>query len=119
MSRQTIWVPDCTLAESGRLQYYRSNEYLPDALPIPLCEIGLLFDSPSVANLNLRQYPLVSLPAGRLTHLQMFRLGLYFYIILYSLFPELRPLLGPNGEQNRTVTFSLILLTAMRYLAGT
>jgi hypothetical protein len=107
------------LAEYGRLQYYRSNEHFPDALPISLREIALAFEGPLAANLDLPQYPLVSLPAGRLTHLQMFRLGLYFYIILYSLFPELRPLLGPNGEQNRTVTFSLILLTAMRYLAGT
>lgn len=59
------------------------------------------------------------MPIGRLTHVQMFRLGLLLYLIPYMLFPELRPLLGPNGERTGTVTFGLILLTATRYLANT
>lgn len=65
------------------------------------------------------QYPTMSMPIGRLTHVQMFRLGLVLYLIPYILFPELRPLLGPNGERTGTVTFGLILLTATRYLANT
>lgn len=68
---------------------------------------------------QFRFYPAVSLPQGRLTHLQMFRLGLFLYLIPYTLFPELRPLLGPNGQSSRLVTFGLILLTATRYLANT
>lgn len=64
-------------------------------------------------------YSAASLPLGRLTHIQMFRLGLCLYLIPYIFVPELRPLLSAGGAKNKTITFGLILLTATRYLANT
>lgn len=85
--------------------------FFPFSIIACMCIFQMLF--------QFRFYPTVSLPLGRLTHLQMFRLGLFLYLIPYTFFPELRPLLSGGGEQNRVVTFGLILLTATRYLANT
>lgn len=64
-------------------------------------------------------YSNVSRPIGRLTHLQMFRLGLCLYLIPYIFVPELRPLLTSDGHTTKTITYGLVLLTATRYLANT
>ncbi|GAA6060930.1 hypothetical protein JCM10212_003838 [Sporobolomyces blumeae] len=66
---------------------------------------------------QFRFYPSVGPPNGPLTHLAMFRLGLFLYVPVYFLVPELRGLIKAEGE-NGLVFAGMVVLTAIRYLAN-
>ncbi|GAA6012252.1 hypothetical protein JCM11491_007072 [Sporobolomyces phaffii] len=66
---------------------------------------------------QFRFYPSVGPPGGPLSHLAMFRLGLFLYVPVYVLVPELRALIKHEGE-TKLVMLGMIVLTSIRYLAN-
>ncbi|GAA5963113.1 hypothetical protein JCM3765_001774 [Sporobolomyces pararoseus] len=66
---------------------------------------------------QFRFYPAVGPPGGPLSHLSMFRLGLFLYVPVYVLVPELRALIVVEGE-TKLVMLGMVVLTAIRYLAN-
>ncbi|GAA5928681.1 uncharacterized protein JCM15063_003938 [Sporobolomyces koalae] len=66
---------------------------------------------------QFRFYPSVGPPGGPFTHLAMFRLGLFLYVPVYVLVPELRALIKTEGETT-LVMGGMVVLTSIRYLAN-
>ncbi|GAA5911466.1 uncharacterized protein JCM6883_005765 [Sporobolomyces salmoneus] len=66
---------------------------------------------------QFRFYPSVGPPGGPLSHLSMFRLGLFLYVPVYILVPELRALILVEGE-TKLVMIGMTVLTSIRYLAN-
>ncbi|GAA5836172.1 hypothetical protein JCM3766R1_001984 [Sporobolomyces carnicolor] len=66
---------------------------------------------------QFRFYPAIGPPGGPLSHLSMFRLGLFLYVPVYVLVPELRALIKVEGE-TKLVFLGMVVLTSIRYLAN-